>query len=262
MVKHRLVCLLISAAALLFVGSLPARADTTVTAQLHGSNHSGVTGTATLTAMDSGTLRVVINARGHVPGLPHAQHIHGSMGGGHFMCPSAANDTDGDGLLTNEEAAGEYGKVFFALTTRGDTSPSSGLATDRMPVADASGRIHYDRTISADELPDGLLRHLSEVHVVQHGIDVNNNDRYDVAGAGVSTSPRTSVDRRPGGGDGPRQLWGGHGGQGWHGTSRRYGDRRWTHGSFNVTVGILGAVLLGASLVALWRRRPGRVSGT
>ena len=103
------------------------------------------------------------------------------------MCPSAANDTDGDGLLTNEEAAGEYGKVFLSLTTRGDTSPSSGLATDRMPVADASGRIHYDRTISADELPDGLLRHLSQVHVVQHGIDVNNNDRYDVAGAGVST---------------------------------------------------------------------------
>ena len=89
--------------------------------------------------------------------------------------------------MTNEEAAGEYGDVFLALTTQGDTSPKSGLAVDRMPVADASGRIHYERTLSADELPDGLLQRLSEVHVVQHGIDVNDNGRYDVAGAGVST---------------------------------------------------------------------------
>lgn len=187
MVEIRLLGLLLAVSGFLLVGSVPAGADTTVTARLEESNNSGVTGAATLTATDSGELTVVIHARGHVPGLPHAQHIHGSTGGGHYMCPSAENDTDGDGLLTNEEAAGEYGNVFLALTTRGDTSPNSGLAVDRMPVADASGRIHYERTISADELPDGLLQHLSEVHVVQHGIDVNDNGRYDVAGAGVST---------------------------------------------------------------------------
>ena len=103
------------------------------------------------------------------------------------MCPSAANDTDGDGLITNEEAAGEYGDVFFALTTRGDTSPKSGLALDRMPTADADGDIDYERTFAADEVPDGLIKHLSDVHVVQHGIDVNDNGRYDMEGAGVST---------------------------------------------------------------------------
>ena len=187
MVMTRLLGLLLAVSGFLLVGSVPAGADTTVTARLEESNNSGVTGTATLTATDSGELRVVIHARGHVPGLPHAQHIHGSTAGGHFMCPSAKNDTDGDGLLTNEEAAGEYGNVFLALTTQGDTSPKSGLAVDRMPVADESGQVHYERTISADELPDGLLQHLSEVHVVQHGIDVNDNGRYDVAGAGVST---------------------------------------------------------------------------
>jgi hypothetical protein len=168
-------------------GASPAGADTTVTAQLKQSNNSGVTGTASLTATDSGGLRVVIHARGHVPGLPHAQHIHGSTSGGHYMCASMANDTDGDGLLTNEEAAGEYGDVFMSLTTRGDTSPESGLDVDRMPVADASGRIDYDRSFSADELPKGLVQQLSNLHVVQHGIDVNDNGRYDMAGAGVST---------------------------------------------------------------------------
>src|SRR5215217_3648129 len=87
----------------------PVSADTTVAAQLGESNHSGVTGTATLTATDDGGLRVVIHAKGHVPSVPHAQHIHGSASGGHHMCASMADDADGDGLLTNEEASGEYG---------------------------------------------------------------------------------------------------------------------------------------------------------
>ena len=50
------------------------------------------------------------------------------------MCPTMESDTDGDGLLTNEEASGEYGNVFMALTTNGDASAESGLAVDRMPV--------------------------------------------------------------------------------------------------------------------------------
>jgi hypothetical protein len=186
MVKVRFA-MFVLVTALVLLGAPSAWADTTVTAHLKGSNHSGVTGAATLTATDGGGLRVVIHARGFVPGIPHAQHIHGAMGGGHFRCPSAADDLDGDGLLTNEEAAGEYGNVFLALTTKGDTSTKSGLALDRMPVADASGHLDYERTFSPSELPKGLVEHLSEVHVVQHGIDVNHNGRYDVAGAGVST---------------------------------------------------------------------------
>jgi hypothetical protein len=176
--------------AAVLVGAAPAQADTTVTADLGEANHSGVTGTAELTATSDGGLRVVIHAEGLVPGQPHAQHIHGSSHGGHFMCPTMAADADGDGLLTNEEAAGEYGVVFMALTTTGDASADSGLAMDRMPVADAQGRIDYDRTFTADQVPDGLLDHLTEVHVVQHGIDVNGNGKYDIAGAGVSRFAR------------------------------------------------------------------------
>jgi hypothetical protein len=198
MVGSRVLGLLLAVVSVLLATSVSAGADTTVVAHLEESNHSGVSGTVSLTATDGGGLRVVIDARGPVPGVPHAQHIHGSTGGGHFMCPSSRNDTDGDGLLTNEEAAGEYGNVFLALTTKGDTSAKSGLAVDRMPVADASGRIHYERTIPAGQLPAGLLRHLSELHVVQHGIDVNHNGRHDVAGAGVSTfAENLGVDNIP-----------------------------------------------------------------
>jgi hypothetical protein len=184
---RRVVCLITSSVLATLCLCGPAAADTTVGARLQENNHSGVTGRATLTADDNGGLTVELHAQGLVPGVPHAQHLHGALGGHHFMCPSMADDTDGDGLLTNEEASGEYGNVFFALTTRGDTSARSGLDLSRMPVADSRGRIDYRRTFTPDEVPDGLLDQLSTVHVVEHGIDVNHNGKYDMAGAGVST---------------------------------------------------------------------------
>ncbi len=187
MTKLRNALILAAASAMLCL-TTSATADTAVKATLVEQNGSGASGTVTLTALDNGGLKVVIRSQGLVPGQPHAQHIHGSAHGGHFGCPTLEkNDTDGDGVLTNEEATGEYGTVFLALTTSGGATPQDGLAVDRMPVADSEGRLAYERTFSVDVVPDGLLEHLSSVHVVQHGIDANNNDKYDVEALGVST---------------------------------------------------------------------------
>ena len=261
MVRPRFSILVSALSVLLLVGSVPAGADTTVTAELEESNDSGVTGTASLTATDSGGLSVVIHAQGLVPGIPHAQHIHGSSGGGHFMCPSAANDTDGDGLLTNEEASGEYGNVFLALTTSGDASPESGLAVDRMPVADASGHVAYERTFSAGELPDGLVQHLSDAHVVQHGIDVNGNGRYDMAGAGVSTfAENLGVPGIPEEVTDPAScgvVTGAKAATHPHGGVETGGGN---DGSVNVPVAAFGGLLLAGALVVLWRGRRGRAT--
>jgi hypothetical protein len=188
MVVRRITIVGAATTSLLLLGlGAPAQADSTVRAKLQEANGSGVSGTAMLTAGDDGSLTAVIKADGLVPGQPHAQHIHGSVGGEHFMCPTMDSDTDGDGVLTNEEASGEYGTIFVALTTSGDSSPTSGLALDRMPVADSSGSINYERTFQAGDLPKGLVDNLSQVHVVQHGIDVNDNQKYDLAGLGEST---------------------------------------------------------------------------
>jgi hypothetical protein len=178
----------LAAAALLLCLPASAGAATTVKAKLVEQNGSGAHGTATLTATGKGGLKVVIRSRGLVPGQPHPQHVHGSAHGGHFGCPSLKeNDTDKDGVLTNEEATGEYGTIFLALTTSGGATPEDGLDVKRMPVADAQGRLDYERSFSADEVPDGLLDHLSSLHVVQHGIDVNDNDAYDLDALGEST---------------------------------------------------------------------------
>src|SRR5688500_11759902 len=172
-------CLVLAGAAAVLCLPVSAAADTSVKAKLVEQNGSGVTGTVTLTALDDGDLRVVIRSQGLVPSQPHAQHIHGSAHGGHFGCPTVEkNDKDGDGVLTNEEATGEYGTIFLALTTSGGATPQDGLDVKRMPVADSEGRLDYERTFSAKTVPDGLLEHLSSVHVVQHGIDANNNGKY------------------------------------------------------------------------------------
>src|SRR4051812_30622369 len=152
MTKMRKALILAAVSAML---SLPytAAADTTVKAKLVSLNGSGAHGTATLTATGEGGLMVVIRSEGLVPGQPHPQHIHGSTSGGHFMCPTVkGNDTDGDGVLTNEEATGEYGTIFFALTTRGGATPTDGLDVARMPVADSKGRLNYERTFRASEV--------------------------------------------------------------------------------------------------------------
>jgi hypothetical protein len=187
MIKFRTALILAVAAALLSVPA-GAAADTTVKARLAELNGSGARGTVVLTATSDGGLEVVIRSQGLVPGQPHPQHIHGSAGAHHFMCPTVEeNDTDGDGILTNEEATGEYGTIFMALTTRGGATPEDGLDVARMPVADKQGRLEYERTFPADAVPKGLLENLSSLHVVQHGIDVNDNDKYDIEALGEST---------------------------------------------------------------------------
>src|ERR671912_2055164 len=189
MIKLRNALILTAASALMCLPTT-ASADTTVKAKLVEQNNSGAHGTATLTALDNGGLKVEIHTEGLVPGVFHPQHIHGSAHGGHFACPDLKkNDKDGDGVLQNEEATGEYGTIFFPLTTTGGATatPKDALDAKRMPVADAEGTIDYERTFSPDMVPDGLLDHLSTMHVVQHGMDANDNGKYDLDALGEST---------------------------------------------------------------------------
>jgi hypothetical protein len=53
------------------------------------------------------------------------------------------NGTDGDGVLTVEEATGEYGTVLLALSTSGVRRPKTRLTSTGRPVADLQGGIDY-----------------------------------------------------------------------------------------------------------------------
>lgn len=144
-------------------------------------NDSGASGTAMLSVQGT-RLTVKIEAQGLVPNAPHAQHLHGSTEGRDFHCPTPDDDKDGDGIVSTPEGVPSYGNVQIALTTDGDTTPDSALAVDRMPTADAEGKLSYERTL---EVSQDVADHIKDLHIVQHGIDVNGDGAYD-AGAGPS----------------------------------------------------------------------------
>ena len=71
------------------------------------------------------------------------------------------------------------------LRTRGDTSPNSALAVDRFSTA-PHGKLVYKRySIKVDARTAAAVRAGQAVLVV-HGLDYNQNGKYDFAGAGAS----------------------------------------------------------------------------
>jgi hypothetical protein len=158
-------------------------------ADLNPLNHSGAHGHAVL-QKDGRTLDTKINSDGLAPNLPHAQHIHG-MAQAISECPTLRADQNGDGLVNTAEGLPSYGPIQASLTTRGDTSPASALAVNRFPVANSVGFLRYDRTISVPRL---VARNLGKFALVQHGVDLNHNGRYDFSAGPSELDPSLPQD--------------------------------------------------------------------
>ena len=172
---------LLLAVAVQLVMSQAAFAQELFQAELDPLNNSGASGTANL-ALEGDQLTTDIVSQGLAPGLPHAQHIHG-LEQAMSECPTLANDQDGDGLVNTTEGEPSYGPILTSFTTEGDTSPESGLAVDRFPVANEDGTLTYGRTFG---VPTNVAERLGDFAVVQHGVDLNGNGVYDEEAAGPS----------------------------------------------------------------------------
>lgn len=151
-------------------------------ARMNSLNNSGAHGHAEVEVMQR-QLDIEIDVRGLAPNLPHAQHIHFGAQARH-ECPTVADDENGDFRLTTTEGAPAYGPIRVSLTTRGDTSPASALAVNRFPTA-PMGVEHYDRETQTQPGVARAIRQ-GEAVVVIHGVDYNDNRKYDFASAGKS----------------------------------------------------------------------------
>ena len=158
-----------------------ASADERFTIDLEALNKTGITGTTTI-EVEGTQVTLTVDAEGLVPGMPHAQHLHGDTSGKDHMCPSSSDDANKDGILTTAEGLPKYGDIFYSLTTKGDMTKASGLAVDRFPVADEDGNLSYERTFKVTQ---ATADHMKNLHYVVHGIDTNGNDEYDNS-AGMS----------------------------------------------------------------------------
>ena len=139
-----------------------------------GSNASG---RAKLT-LSGNSVGILLKGRGLSPGLPHAAHIHGKNHPEIATCPDAGRRVGGvsDALIETVDGLADYGGILVSFTTSGDTTPASGLALGRMPVAKDNGKLTYRRTI---DVPDEVADHLDEKHIVIHGHDIDGDGGYD-----------------------------------------------------------------------------------
>jgi hypothetical protein len=122
-------------------------------------------------------LRVELEAQGLSPKLAHLIHIHGDLVARN-ECPTLAQDTNGDGLISFTEGLPKYGPVQVSFTKLGDTSPASAGDLARFPVANDRGRLSYERDFM---IPADVARRLGHLHLVVHGVDLNGNGQYDSA---------------------------------------------------------------------------------
>src|SRR5918992_4687317 len=150
-------------------------------AELNPLNRSGAEGHAILEREGNKKVATEIHTKGLAPKLPHAQHIHGFKQA-LSECPTLA-DSGRDNLITTVEGLPSYGPIQVSLTTTGDTSPKSALAVDRFPVANANGTVEYERTLMVSA---NVAKNLGKKAIVQHGVDLNDNGKYDFKAAGKS----------------------------------------------------------------------------
>ena len=179
--RMRKVLAVSAALALPFVLTVaPAAADEhghdgqTFVTQLDALNDSGASGTGKV-MVKGDQLHVMVNSNGLLAEAPHAQHIHFGEQARHECPTMGQDDEDGDGFISTAEGQPAYGPISVSLTTEGDVTPESALAVDRFPTGDT---IDYDRTF---DVPEGFdMANLKDAVIVQHGIDVNGNGKYDM----------------------------------------------------------------------------------
>jgi serine/threonine protein kinase len=129
-------------------------------------------GNATM-VLKGNTVTVTIHVHGLI-NQPHFMHIHaGALG----QCPpaSAAHLHNGHLSISTGDGIKFYGPPQVALTTTGDTSTKSIVASDRFP---SRGTFTYQRTITVPRGVAAAIRSDNAVFIV-HGINYDRSGFYD-----------------------------------------------------------------------------------
>jgi hypothetical protein len=136
------------------VSAASAGAQTPVTyiAKLHAMNTnvtgSQASGEVRLTVTGN-TLTIDINVNGAPPDMIHWQHFHGFKDNRDATCPTAAADTDHDGIIDLIETEPTSGITMVPF----DTDPAAmDIAHGIYPKASANGTYHYRETVSLTAL--------------------------------------------------------------------------------------------------------------
>ncbi len=143
------------------------------TGTLGSLNDSGTS--AKVTALRVGNeVTLAMNVSGASADLPHPQHVHGALGTNN-ECPPPSADTDDDGFVSVVEGVPFYGGIQSTLSNGPDFSAAAAL-TGPFPTADADGNYSYLETFT---ITPEQARDFGNLHVVIHGIDIDDSNAYD-----------------------------------------------------------------------------------
>jgi hypothetical protein len=137
--------------------------------------------------LNGNVAQVTLTTNGLLNGEPHAMHIHAGAKG---ACPTveAAREHNGRLSMSTVDGAAFYGHPRVSLTTRGDIGVVSILEFARYP---STGKIKYTRTIRLRPRTVRFIRR-NLAAIVVHGIDYNDNGRYDNTLGGSELNPGLS----------------------------------------------------------------------
>lgn len=113
---------------------------------------TSTSGNADLEVAD-GKLTVSIDLAGLTPGLMHLQHFHGFPDGKDASCPTAKEDTNGDGYIDLIETEAVAGTTMLPFHKHPVTLE---IPNDTYPVADDKGVASYRHSDQVDELEKAL----------------------------------------------------------------------------------------------------------
>lgn len=131
---------------------------------------NGTTGTGTITVtVEDTTATVNLQVQGLAETFmdgpfPHVQHIHGGAEG---LCPTPANDTNGDGIINVAEGLPGYGPILTTLSTNGATGPEEGL---NLELGGQGGTYSVERSFEMNQETIDSLKDGNAV-VIVHGLD-------------------------------------------------------------------------------------------
>lgn len=184
MTKHFLGTLTIAGAVCASVAPAGAQATpinshatTTYVAQLHALNSKvagmQTTGEARFT-ITGDSLTISVTTRDVPPDMMHLQHFHGFTTGRNATCPTAAADTNRDGIIDLIETEPMSGTTMVPFT---DDPVSMEIVADTYPKASAEGTYEYRKTVSLSALDaafakafDGQKLDFSRRVVIVHGV--------------------------------------------------------------------------------------------
>ncbi|WP_394251515.1 hypothetical protein [Arthrobacter pityocampae] len=154
--------------AVAMAGSPAMAADGSYSSTLGQVNGTTGTGTVTIDVVgDQATIDLQVSGLAETfqgAPYPHVQHIHGGAAG---VCPTPANDANGDGIISVTESAPGYGGILATVTTSGPTTPAEAL---NLQLAGQGGTYTIQRTFTIDAATQAALENGTAVFNV-HGLD-------------------------------------------------------------------------------------------